>query len=91
MYGCPARIDEIERMAASAGAFVIDDAAQIVGIESNGRVLGGCGDIGIQSFAQSKSVVTGVRGSGGALLVNNQQLEAPVRALYAKLRPARGD
>jgi dTDP-4-amino-4,6-dideoxygalactose transaminase len=85
MFGCPARIAEIEAACRAAGVFLIDDAAQVVGERCDGRLLGTFGDVGIISFAQSKAVVTGVRGSGGVLLVNNRDLDAPVRAAWSKL------
>ena len=90
MYGCPARIGEIEGICRAAGVFMIDDAAQVVGVEHDGRVLGSFGDAGILSFAQSKSVVTGVRGSGGMLLVNTPALDHPVREAYEQLSTPRG-
>lgn len=90
MYGCPADIEAIEQACASASVFVIDDAAQIVGIKCGPRVLGGCGDIGIHSFAQSKAIVTGVRGSGGMLMVNNPVFDGRVKALWDELPQAQG-
>lgn len=90
MFGCPARIAEIEADCRRAGVFLIDDAAQVVGERSDGRLLGSFGDIGIVSFAQSKAVVTGVRGSGGMLLVNNPALDAQVRQAWNALPPPRG-
>jgi dTDP-4-amino-4,6-dideoxygalactose transaminase len=80
MFGCPANIGEFERICRAAGVFLIDDAAQVVGEASGGRVLGTFGDIGLISFAQSKAVVTGVRGSGGVLLVNNPEFDSDARA-----------
>jgi dTDP-4-amino-4,6-dideoxygalactose transaminase len=90
MYGCPARVAEIEGMCRSAGVFMIDDAAQVVGVEHGGRMLGSFGDAGILSFAQSKTIVTGIRGSGGVLLVSNRSLDEAVRETYARLPRARG-
>jgi dTDP-4-amino-4,6-dideoxygalactose transaminase len=89
MFGCPARIAEIEADCRCAGVFLVDDAAQVVGERSEGRMLGSFGDIGIVSFAQSKAVVTGIRGSGGMLLVNNPALDAQARQAWAALPPAR--
>ncbi len=89
MFGCPAAVEEIERMCRDAGVFMIDDAAQVVGERAAGRLLGSFGDVGIVSFAQSKAVVTGIRGSGGVLLVNNPQLQAPVAQRCRSLAPAR--
>ncbi len=89
MYGSPARITEIDALCQSTGVFMIDDAAQVTGVEHAGRLLGTCGDIGILSFAQSKTVVTGVRGSGGALLVNNRELDKNISSACRDLPPAR--
>jgi dTDP-4-amino-4,6-dideoxygalactose transaminase len=90
MFGCPARIGEIEADCRQAGVFLVDDAAQVVGERSAGRLLGTFGDVGIVSFAQSKAVVTGVRGSGGVLLVNNPALDAPLRHAWEALPAPHG-
>ncbi len=87
MYGCPARIDEIEKLCRTSGIFLIDDAAQVIGIGYHGKMLGTFGDIGIISFAQSKSVVTGIGGSGGALLVNNADFDEKIRFDCKRLSP----
>jgi dTDP-4-amino-4,6-dideoxygalactose transaminase len=90
MFGCPARIGEIEAHCRAAGVFLVDDAAQVVGERSEGRLLGTFGDVGIVSFAQSKAVVTGVRGSGGVLLVNNPALDDGVRQAWKGCRRRAG-
>lgn len=90
MFGCPARIAEIEVDCRQAGVFLVDDAAQVVGERSAGRLLGSFGDVGIVSFAQSKAVVTGVRGSGGVLLVNNPKLDAMLRDSWQALPAPHG-
>ncbi|UUZ56832.1 DegT/DnrJ/EryC1/StrS family aminotransferase [Massilia sp. H-1] len=73
-----------------AGVFLVDDAAQVVGETSEGRLLGTFGDVGLISFAQSKAVVTGVRGSGGVLLVNRPEFEADARRACEALPLPRG-
>lgn len=90
MFGCPARIGEIESTCRAAGVFLVDDAAQVVGERCDNRQLGTFGDVGIVSFAQSKAVVTGVRGSGGVLVVNNRDLDTLLRAAWAALPAPRG-
>jgi dTDP-4-amino-4,6-dideoxygalactose transaminase len=85
MFGCPCPIDEIERICREAGVFLVDDAAQVVGEACGERLLGTFGDVGLISFAQSKAIVTGVRGSGGVLLVNNPALDEDARAACARL------
>ncbi len=79
MYGRASRIGTIETLCRQAGVFLVDDAAQVVGERSEGRLLGTFGDVGLISFAQSKAIVTGVRGSGGVLLVNRPEWEADAR------------
>lgn len=90
MYGCPAPMGEIEALCASAQVFLIDDAAQVVGVRQDGRLLGTFGDAGVISFAQSKTIVTGIRGSGGVLLVNRAEWQAEARQLCSVLPPASG-
>lgn len=85
MYGCPARIGLIEKLCQEAGVFLVDDAAQVVGVKHEGRPLGTFGDIGVISFAQSKAVVTGIRGSGGILLVNNPELDTQAKSIWSSL------
>lgn len=90
MYGCPAPIAEIEQVCREAGVALIDDAAQVVGVRANGRLLGTFGEMGVLSFAQSKTIVTGVRGSGGVVLLNNPCLSEQMKAQFAELSPPHG-
>ncbi|QHE76708.1 DegT/DnrJ/EryC1/StrS family aminotransferase [Hydrogenophaga sp. PBL-H3] len=90
MYGCPARIGEIEALCDAAQVFLIDDAAQVVGVRQDGRLLGTFGDMGVISFAQSKTIVTGIRGSGGVLLVNRPAWTAEASRVCTELPPASG-
>ncbi|MES2018659.1 MAG: DegT/DnrJ/EryC1/StrS family aminotransferase [Pseudomonadota bacterium] len=90
MFGCPAQIGAIEKLCRDAGVFLVDDAAQVVGESVDGRLLGTFGDVGLVSFAQSKTVVTGVRGSGGVLLVNRPELDADARQACEALPLPRG-
>lgn len=90
MFGCPAPIAEIETLCRDAGIFLVDDAAQVVGERAGDRLLGTFGDVGLISFAQSKALVTGVRGSGGLLLVNRPEFEADAGRAWAALPAPRG-
>jgi dTDP-4-amino-4,6-dideoxygalactose transaminase len=86
LYGVP--VDpEFARLAARAGAAVIDDAAQGVGGSFDGRELGRMGDLGVLSFGRGKGR-TG--GSGGALLATSALGLERLRRL-APLAPADAD
>lgn len=85
MYGCPAQISRMEELCAARGIFLIDDAAQVVGVAVGGRTLGSFGAFGVISFAQSKAIVAGLSGAGGMLLVNDHSflkcIEPSIQAL----------
>jgi dTDP-4-amino-4,6-dideoxygalactose transaminase len=84
MYGAPARIQHLEHLCRSRGLFLIDDAAQVAGVDVDGRQLGSFGDCGILSFGQSKTIVAG---AGGALLLRNDSLRAGIQRDWHSLKP----
>lgn len=84
MYGVAADIVNIQSICRQHQVMLIDDAAQVAGISLNGQLLGTFGDFGVISFAQAKTIVTGVQGSGGVLLYPNDS------KLSAQLKPTSG-
>lgn len=66
--GVPCEMDEIMRIAAEHGLFVIEDAAQALDSSWKGKPLGSIGHFGCLSFHETKNVISG---EGGALLVND--------------------
>jgi perosamine synthetase len=86
-YGHAADSAGLSTLCKDAGIGLIDDAAQRIDPSSG---LGRAGDFGIFSFAQSKSVVTGIDGSGGVLLVNQQRHLAALNQRITALPVARG-
>jgi dTDP-4-amino-4,6-dideoxygalactose transaminase len=69
LYGMPAKIGEIKRIADQYGIPLIEDAAEAIGSEYNGIKCGSFGDIGILSFNGNKIITT----SGGGALVSNRK------------------
>jgi dTDP-4-amino-4,6-dideoxygalactose transaminase len=65
LYGMPAKIDEISRVAKKYGIVLIEDSAEALGSEYKGRKCGALGDFGILSFNGNKIITT----SGGGALV----------------------
>nr|MBR4279992.1 DegT/DnrJ/EryC1/StrS family aminotransferase [Clostridia bacterium] len=70
LYGVPARIDEIRRIADRHRALVVEDAAESLGAKVNGIQTGAFGDVGIISFNGNK-LITG--SSGGMLLCRSKE------------------
>lgn len=76
LYGLSAPIAEIEAWAFANKLYLVDDAAQTVGISVNGKPLGSFGDIGVFSFGPLKNLASS---RGGALISNNAELIAKAK------------
>lgn len=72
LAGMPCDMDGILDLAASAGAFVIEDCAQAHGARYKGRMVGSMGTIGAWSFCQDKIMTTG--GEGGMVTTRDADL-----------------
>lgn len=81
-YGLPSNLPALQRTAAAAGAFLIDDAAQSLGARVAGRPSGGWGHAGILSFDKGKTVPA-LR--GGAIVTNDPAVAAAVEAAVRRL------
>lgn len=78
LYGHPAEMDEINRIAKSRGLWVVEDAAEAHLAKYKGKPIGSLGDIGIFSFYGNKILTCG---EGGALTVNDSTLDKRARML----------
>jgi dTDP-4-amino-4,6-dideoxygalactose transaminase len=79
LFGACADMDPLMAMARSKGVSVIEDAAQSIGSEYNGRRAGSIGDIGCFSFFPSKNL--GAFGDGGMMTANDDGIADKLRAL----------
>lgn len=79
LYGRPADIAAVDRLAREHGLWVIEDCAQSIGATSNGRRLGAFGTHAAFSFYPSKNLT--VYGDGGALATNDGEIAAKVAML----------
>jgi perosamine synthetase len=78
LYGHPADMDAINRIAGIHGLWVVEDAAEAHFARYKGRPVGGLSTIGTFSFFGNKIVTSG---EGGAVIVNDPQLELRTRTL----------
>jgi dTDP-4-amino-4,6-dideoxygalactose transaminase len=79
LYGHPADMDSILRIAHKHGLRVLEDACQAHGAEYRGRRAGSLGDIACFSFYPTKNL--GTYGDGGAIVTNDGHLADEVRHL----------
>jgi perosamine synthetase len=71
LYGNMADMEAIRDIARQHNIFVIEDAAEAIGSEFNGRKSGSLGEVGVFSFHGSKTLTTG---EGGMLVTDNEAL-----------------
>jgi perosamine synthetase len=78
LYGHPADMDPILKIAQEHHLWVIEDAAEAHGAEYQGHKVGSIGDIGCFSFYGNKIISTG---EGGMLVTDNQAWVEKARIL----------
>lgn len=83
LYGMPAQVNSIMAISERYEIPVIEDAAEALGSEYNGKKLGSFGHIGILSFNGNKIITTS---GGGALLSDNPGYIKQARFLATQAR-----
>ena len=79
LFGQPADMNPILKIAKKYNLKVIEDAAQAHGAEYRGKRVGGLGDVGCFSFFPAKNL--GAYGDGGMVVTNNKKLADGIRML----------
>jgi len=79
LYGLPADMDTIMKIAKDEGLFVIEDAAQAHGAIYKDMGVGVIGDIGCFSFYPGKNL--GAYGDAGAIVTNNEEFANKIKLL----------
>jgi perosamine synthetase len=80
LYGQPADMDPINKIAADHELIVIEDAAQAHGAIYNGKKTGSIGDMGCFSFYPTKNMTTS---EGGMITTDNKEMAEKARVLRA--------
>lgn len=78
LYGRPADMDALKRIAQAHKLALIEDACQAHGARYRGRRVGAIGDSGAFSFYPSKNL--GAYGEGGAVVTNDDRIAEYCRA-----------
>jgi dTDP-4-amino-4,6-dideoxygalactose transaminase len=81
IYGLPAEMVTLRRLADSRGIALIEDCAQAAGAEYEGRKVGSLGDAAAFSFFPTKNL--GCAGDGGMVCTRDAEVARRVRALRA--------
>jgi perosamine synthetase len=80
LYGHPADLDRINRLAAIYGLWVVEDAAEAALARYRGRPVGSLAQITTFSFHVTKVFTAG---EGGALTLDDAKLEEFIRMIYS--------
>jgi dTDP-4-amino-4,6-dideoxygalactose transaminase len=83
LYGVPAKMEEIMAIAANYEIPVIEDAAEALGSNINGKACGTFGQLGVLSFNGNKIITTS---GGGALISENEEHIKKARFLATQAR-----
>ena len=78
LYGHPAEMDELRRIAEAHGLKIIEDAAEAHGAEYHGRRVGSLGDCATFSFYGNKIITTG---EGGVITTDSDEIAERARFL----------
>ncbi len=81
LYGLMSGMDEVLAIAGRHGLPVVEDCAQAIGAQWEGRPAGSIGTIGCFSFFPSKNL--GAYGDGGMLVTDDAEIAAHVKRLRA--------
>jgi len=79
LYGQPADMNEILKIAKKHNLYIIEDAAQAHGAIYKGKKIGSHGDIVTWSFYPGKNL--GAFGDAGAITTNNKSIAEEIRAI----------
>lgn len=83
LYGMPAQMNRIIAVADRHGIPVVEDAAEALGSEFDGRKCGTLGSFGVLSFNGNKIITTS---GGGALICHSQQEAERIKFLSTQAR-----
>ena len=83
LYGMPAKMDEILKIAKHYEIPVIEDAAEALGSKYDGKYCGSFGEMSVLSFNGNKIITTS---GGGALLSKNEDYIQKARFLATQAR-----
>ena len=79
LYGQAAAMNPIKAICNARGMLILEDAAQVFGVQYEGRSLGGIGQCGTFSFYPTKNLAAA--GDAGMLITHDADLARTVRSL----------
>jgi perosamine synthetase len=85
LFGIPSDVERTRTICHARGVVVVEDAAQAMGVEVDGRRLGTLGDVGIFSLGRGKNITCG---SGGIIVTSSASAAAAIERYYRRVSAA---
>jgi dTDP-4-amino-4,6-dideoxygalactose transaminase len=83
LFGVPSDIKRTRALCHAQGTFVVEDAAQAMGVDVDGSTLGTLGDAGIFSLGRGKNITCG---SGGIVITRSPAIADALHRHYREIR-----
>jgi dTDP-4-amino-4,6-dideoxygalactose transaminase len=84
LFGIPSDVSRVREIAERRGIFIVEDAAQALGVSRGKEILGTIGDVAFYSFGRGKNITCG---SGGLIITSSGEIAGKIRSLYELLPP----
>ena len=82
LFGVPSNIGRIRKICGGVGAYVVEDAAQAMGMNIGEKALGTLGDVGFFSFGRGKNITCL---SGGVILTSSDEIAGRIERNWSRL------
>jgi dTDP-4-amino-4,6-dideoxygalactose transaminase len=79
LFGIPTDVERTRRICYEKGIFLVEDAAQGMGVMHAGRKLGTIGDVGFFSLGRGKNITCG---SGGFIVTGSEEIAGALQVQY---------
>ncbi len=83
LFGIPSDVERVRGICKGKGIYLVEDAAQAMGVPHGERKLGTLGDVGFFSLGRGKNVSCG---SGGIILTSSVEIAESIRKFHGELK-----
>lgn len=88
VFGQPADWDRFKEIGKKYNLRLIEDSAEVLGSEFNGKRAGSLGEVGVFAFYPNKQITTG---EGGVLVTDNEELARLAKSMRNQNRGEKGE
>lgn len=83
LFGVPSDVDRIKSICGDRKIYVVEDAAQALGVSAGGRKLGTSGDVAFFSLGRGKNITCG---SGGIIVTYSEEIADILRKKFRDVK-----